>query len=138
MICLINGIFEFVFLIDRAVKGPYAYFSLVVPQPVKYNILNLLDLCGGAGEFLVAIWAYKVYRNATDEFEMEEDALLNHQNRPMGVDYGGGAGGGARDFGGGEVGAGQNGAAPAAAGAQGQQRQSFRAFEGTGNTLGAE
>ena len=60
MICFINGLFELVFLIDRAVKGPYSYFSLKAPNPIKYNTLQLLDLCGGAAELLVAFFAYKV------------------------------------------------------------------------------
>ena len=63
MICFINGLFELVFLIDRAVKGPYAYFTLNQDVPggiIKYNTLNILDLSGAAAELLVAFFAYKV------------------------------------------------------------------------------
>lgn len=60
MICLVNGVFDTVFLIDRAVKMERPLFSLQVEKASLYNFIHFLILAGPCAELCTAYLVYKV------------------------------------------------------------------------------
>eukprot|EP00391_Amoebophrya_sp_Ameob2_P011384 CAMPEP_0178985554 /NCGR_PEP_ID=MMETSP0795-20121207/2216_1 /TAXON_ID=88552 /ORGANISM="Amoebophrya sp., Strain Ameob2" /LENGTH=167 /DNA_ID=CAMNT_0020676523 /DNA_START=214 /DNA_END=717 /DNA_ORIENTATION=- len=120
MICLVNGVFDTVFLIDRAVKMERPLFSLQVEKASLYNFIHFLILAGPCAELCTAYLVYKVYKDATDGDGFAVDTSFNRaasNSRPQGVSGASGGGYGSQDL---------------------QSGSTFTPFGGKGNTLGAQ
>jgi len=128
MICLINGIFDCVFLIDKAVKMPQPVFS--VHQNFVYNLVHFILICGPVGEILVSFMVYRVYKDAT----CIDHTNIEPQQQPIlpGTSYG------STTNGQGSI----RQASPTSNGTEQvlppSQTTRFEPFAGKGNTLGAE
>lgn len=136
MICLVNGVFDTVFLIDRAVKMQQPLFSLHVPHPFLYNLIHAMIILGPIAELSASFTVYRVYKEAT-ELDAEPGAWQQPAGRAAAP-----AGAPPTDYGSGQVGSGA-----ITAGADGLSRSNpgqvgggsaFTPFGGKGNTLGAE
>lgn len=64
MLCLVNGIFDTVFLVDRAIKMPRPLFSM--KENFLYNAIHLVVTTGPVCEILIAYMVYRVYKEATE------------------------------------------------------------------------
>lgn len=119
----INGIFDTVILISRAVKSPMPFFSKEAGW--LYNTVNAFLLLGPISEFLGAWMAYLIYKDHQSYFQddLERDPF----------------GGGGTRVGGGvyRYGAGDSYDRPAARRQDVPQSQNFRAFQGDGQRLGS-
>ncbi|CAD7936900.1 unnamed protein product [Amoebophrya sp. A120] len=121
MICLVNGVFDTVFLIDRAVKMDRPLFSFQVEKAFLYNTIHFLILAGPTAELCSAYLVYKVYKDATDESFMVD----NYHSRQRGAAAGNVA---SASYGAGETTGLTSGAS--------QSGSTFTPFVGKGNTLG--
>lgn len=130
MICLVNGVFDTVFLIDRVVKMPTPPLSLNVPEPIKHNLTWLCLIGGPVCEVFVAVLVYKVYKDATEmesSFQVETAATRQPRFGP--------SGGGVPNYGSGPVGSRPS---MAQASPSPPTQPTFTPFAGRGNTLGTE
>jgi len=122
MICLINGVFDCVFLIDRAVKMPKPLFS--PDENVLYNVVHFMYIAGPTGELLVSFMSYRVYKDAT--YAEQNEVILTGPQQPL---MSGGSGSG--------IGTVINSGNGSGNGSQyGTTQQPFMPFAGKGNTLG--
>ena len=70
MICIFNGVLDFVIMLDRSVKmshaGPDMHGFVSLHNDTATNILGMGLFGGPLAEILVAISAWRVFKNATE------------------------------------------------------------------------
>ncbi|CAD7930104.1 unnamed protein product [Amoebophrya sp. A25] len=91
MICAVNGVFDTVFLIDRAVKMDKPIFTLRIEHALLYNLMHLVILSGPTAELCTAWLSYKVYQDAASESGADQNFMVdNYHSRQNGNSASGG------------------------------------------------
>jgi len=115
VLCLVNGLFDLVKLIDHTVKSEYGIFnSRLTPY---YNFLSGVFLSIPIVTLIGVPISWYLYKNYTDGDDAEPGGAFEAQNRPQPSER-------------------QPLLAPALSGARASQSSQFHAFEGAGQRLG--